>query len=175
MPLILGRRIFSGLSHRFDQNRALFIFLRIAGNSPAKLSAFAAVEEPPGGANGDDHFAFGARHLHRRNMHSESVRFQSVAQREAGQEICPKGRDGRPEAPGYLPKVLSAHTHQGAKLWSNRSCLPPGQKKARQPQRGTRQHLNHASKSLPCFGNLLKLPRRKQSASFQDNGCGVRA
>lgn len=132
MPLILGRRIFSGLSHRFDQNRALFIFLRIAGNSPAKLSAFAAVEEPPRVANGDDHFASGARHLHRRNMHSESVRFQSVAQREAGQEICPKGRHGRPEAPGYLPKVLSAHTHQGAKLWSNRSCLPPGQKKARQ-------------------------------------------
>jgi hypothetical protein len=56
-----------------------FIFLSIARISTAKLPAFAAVKEPLGGANGDDHFAFGARHLHRPNMHARSVCFHSKA------------------------------------------------------------------------------------------------
>jgi hypothetical protein len=49
-----------GLNHRFDEDWALFIFLCIARDGTAKLPAFAAVEEPLGSANGDDHFAFGA-------------------------------------------------------------------------------------------------------------------
>ena len=61
--------VLSGVRHCFDQNRALFVFLGIARNGTAKLPAFAAVKEPLGPANGDDHFAFGARHLHPPNMH----------------------------------------------------------------------------------------------------------
>lgn len=65
----LGRGILPGPRNRFDQDRALFIFLSIPRISTAMLPAFAAVKEPLGGANGDDHFAFGARHLHPPNMH----------------------------------------------------------------------------------------------------------
>lgn len=69
----LGSGILSGLRHRFAQDRALFVFPSIAGNCTAKLPAFATVKEPLGGANGDDHFAFGARHLPPPNMHPQSV------------------------------------------------------------------------------------------------------
>jgi hypothetical protein len=81
-----------------------FIFLSIARISTAKLPAFAAVKEPLGGANGDDHFAFGARHLHPPNMHLQAGLFP-VRKRVSGLE---KTASGGKRAEDYFLFLLRA-------------------------------------------------------------------
>jgi hypothetical protein len=81
-----------------------FIFLSIARISTAKLPAFAAVKEPLSGANGDDHFAFGARHLHPPNMHLQVGLFP-VRKRVSGLE---KAASGGKRAEDYFLFLLRA-------------------------------------------------------------------
>ncbi|OSI76961.1 hypothetical protein BSZ21_03495 [Bradyrhizobium canariense] len=58
------------VAHGFYQDRAFFIGLSLACLSPPKFSALTAVKEPLGLSNGDNHFAFGALHLHLLIMHA---------------------------------------------------------------------------------------------------------